>query len=79
MKKVTYLGHTFSANEMAPDETKVKAVMDWPTPCNVGAVHQFLGLASYYRSISGDLQTSQHHCMTLPKREHHSCGLKLVM
>ena len=48
MKKVTYLGHTFSANGMAPDETKVKAVMDWPTPCNVGAVRQFLGLASYY-------------------------------
>ena len=34
---------------MAPDPNKLKAVQEWPAPCNVTDVRQFLGLASYYR------------------------------
>ena len=44
-----YLGHIFSAAEMAPDNSKVQAVQNWPRPNDVTAVKQFLGLASYYR------------------------------
>ena len=36
MPQVTYLGHVFCAAGVTPDETKVKAVVEWPT----GAVHQ---------------------------------------
>ena len=54
MTKVSYLGHVFSANGMTPDDQKVQAVKDWPTPSDVAALRQFLGLASFYRRyISG--------------------------
>ena len=49
MHSVSYLGHTFSASGMAPDPKKTQAIEQWPTPGNAKAVHQFLGLASYYR------------------------------
>ena len=48
MSKVVYLGHIFSDQAMAPDDQKVTAVRDWSTPSNVGDLHSFLGLASYY-------------------------------
>ena len=49
MHSVSYLGHKFSAEEMAPDPKKTQAIREWPTPSSVKAVRQFLGLASYYR------------------------------
>ena len=51
MPQVTYLGHVFCAAGVTPDETKVKAVMEWPTPSSATEVRQFLGLASYYRKF----------------------------
>ena len=44
-----YLGHVFSASRMGPDPEKIKAIQDWPSPKDVTTLHQFLGLASYYR------------------------------
>ena len=49
MYSVSYLGHQFSAEGMAPDPKKTQAIRKWPTPGSVKAVCQFLGLASYYR------------------------------
>src|SRR4051812_4904507 len=30
--KIDYLGHVISANGVAPDSEKIKAIMDWPQP-----------------------------------------------
>ena len=49
LPKVTYLGHVFSKDGMAPDPHKICVVQDWPIPSNVENVRHFLGLASYYR------------------------------
>jgi len=49
MSTVQYLGNLFSAAGICPDPKKVQVVVDWPTPTNTTEVHQFLGLASYYR------------------------------
>jgi hypothetical protein len=46
---VAYLGHVISADDVAMDEQKVRAVLDWPLPRSVCAVRAFLGLAGYYR------------------------------
>jgi hypothetical protein len=31
------------------DPTKIEAIMEWPSPMNVSEVHNFMGLAGYYR------------------------------
>ena len=48
-ESVLYLGHIVSAQGIATDPEKVRAVKEWPTPTTVKEVQSFLGLASYYR------------------------------
>jgi hypothetical protein len=38
-----------STAEVAMDQLKVHAVLDWPLPKTIKAVRGFLGLAGYYR------------------------------
>lgn len=37
-----------SAQGVAVDETKVRPVKEWPTPCSITALRGFLGLAGFY-------------------------------
>lgn len=47
-ESISHLGHVISAEGVAMDESKVRTVMDWPTPRTVRALRGFLGLAGYY-------------------------------
>jgi hypothetical protein len=47
--EVCYLGHTITANGVKPDEKKVQAVQQFPTPKSTKHLKAFLGLAGYYR------------------------------
>ena len=38
-----------SADAIAVDPEKIKAVVEWPTPKSVTEIRSFLGLAGYYR------------------------------
>ena len=49
LSQVPYTGNVFTGAGMIPDDSKVKAVQEWPRPTQVSEVRQFLGLASYYR------------------------------
>ena len=49
LSSVCYLGHVFSAQGMSANPSKIQDISDWPVPTNATEVHQFLGLASYYR------------------------------
>lgn len=42
--KVEYLGHVISAEGIAPNPGKVRAVRDFPVPTSVKGVRQFLGM-----------------------------------
>ena len=48
-EEVPYLGHLISAVGIRPDPSKTEKVKMFPTPCDVTAVCQFIGLTSYYR------------------------------
>ena len=47
-RKVSFLGHVVSANELEVQEEMVSAVKSWPTPTNLHDVRSFVGFCSYY-------------------------------
>ena len=54
LKEVAFLGHVVSSNEVTVDPSKVEAVNCWSRPTNVTEIHNFLGLAGYYRRFVQD-------------------------
>ena len=46
---VEFLGHVLTPRGLLPNPKRVTAVQNFPVPCNVTELRQFLGLASYYR------------------------------
>jgi len=49
LKKVPFLGHVLSEEDISVDPAKVQEVLDWKVPTLVHEVRSFLGLAGYYR------------------------------
>ncbi|XP_075719715.1 uncharacterized protein LOC142760414 [Rhinoderma darwinii] len=53
-QKINYLGHVVSPEGVAPDPSKIQAVMDWPPPSTSTEVRAFLGMVGYYRRYIQD-------------------------
>ena len=49
--EVEYLGFDVGADGIKPSLSKVKAILEWPTPESVTGVRSFLGLCSFYRKF----------------------------
>ena len=47
-RQLAYLGHVISAKGEATDESKIKAIKNWPTPTNITEVWSFLRFMGYY-------------------------------
>ncbi|GJY49146.1 putative reverse transcriptase domain-containing protein [Tanacetum coccineum] len=47
--KVQFLGHVIDSEGIHVDPTKIESVKDWASPKSPTEIHQFLGLAGYYR------------------------------
>ena len=50
-KKLIYLGHEISAEGIAPDPKKIKALSEMRIPTDKNQLRTFLGLCSYYRKF----------------------------
>lgn len=55
VKKLTFLGHEVSVNGIRPCPTKVKAILDFPTPTSIKQVERFIGMINYYRRFIKNL------------------------
>nr|GEZ09015.1 hypothetical protein [Tanacetum cinerariifolium] len=49
LSKVKFLGHVNYSEGIHVDPVKIKAIKDWASPKTPIEIHQFLGLAGYYR------------------------------
>ena len=49
LEKVAFLDHIISKGGLTVDPKKVAAVTNWGSPQNVSEIHNFLGIAGYYR------------------------------
>ncbi|GKB28792.1 putative reverse transcriptase domain-containing protein [Tanacetum coccineum] len=47
--KVQFLGHVIDSEGIHVDPAKIESIKDWASPKSPTEIHQFLGLAGYYR------------------------------
>uniref|UniRef100_A0A803PI17 Integrase catalytic domain-containing protein n=1 Tax=Cannabis sativa TaxID=3483 RepID=A0A803PI17_CANSA len=48
---IEYLGHVVSGQEVVVEDTKIKAMLDWPLPTSIKALRGFLGLTGCYHKF----------------------------
>jgi len=48
--EIEYLGHTLTPNGVKPNDTKVKAVQEFPQLKSAKDIKSFLGLINFFRS-----------------------------
>ncbi|GJY57888.1 putative reverse transcriptase domain-containing protein, partial [Tanacetum coccineum] len=49
LSKVQFLGHVIDSEGIHVDPAKIESIKDWASPKTPTEIHQFLGLAGYYR------------------------------
>ncbi|GBG75266.1 hypothetical protein CBR_g19900 [Chara braunii] len=55
--QVLYLGHVLDGDGVKPEDSKIAAIRDWPTPRTLTELRSFLGLANYYRKFVKNFST----------------------
>ncbi|GBG92168.1 hypothetical protein CBR_g54520 [Chara braunii] len=66
---VLYLGHVLDGDGIKPEDSKIAAIRDWPTPCTLTELRSFLGLANYYRKFVRNFFTIAAPWRRLLKKE----------
>lgn len=65
--RISYLGHTVSAEGIAVDPSKVEAVMSYPTPHDLKSLRSYLGLTGYFRRFIKSYATTARCLYDLTK------------
>src|SRR2546430_16604700 len=66
---VIFLGFVVSAQGIAVDQEKVKAIQEWPKPTSVTQVRSFHGLAIFYRRFVPNVSTITTPLTSIIKKE----------
>ncbi|GBG79893.1 hypothetical protein CBR_g30158 [Chara braunii] len=67
--QVLYLGHVLDEDGIKPEDSKIAAIRDWPTPRTLTELRSFLGLANYYRKFVRNFSTIAAPLRRLLKKE----------
>ncbi|GBG78920.1 hypothetical protein CBR_g28634 [Chara braunii] len=67
--QVLYLGHVLDGDGIKPEDSKIAAIRDWPTPRTLTELPSFVGLANYYRKFVRNLPTIAAPLRRLLKKE----------
>ncbi|GJT88966.1 putative reverse transcriptase domain-containing protein [Tanacetum coccineum] len=57
LSKVQFLGHVIDSEGIHVDPAKIESIKDWASPKTPTKIHQYLGLAGYYRQFIEDLRS----------------------
>ena len=57
VQQLTFLGHTFTANGVKPDESKINAILNMPIPENKHELRRFMGMVTYLGKFLPNLST----------------------
>ena len=64
LDQVSYVGHQFTKDGLKPDESKVTAIKEMPSPDSPEALRRFLGMISYLHTFISNFSEK-----TAPLRE----------
>ena len=67
--EVDFLGMIVSRDGIRMDESKIKAIQDWPIPMKIKHIRGFLGLANFYRRFIKDFATIARPLNDLTKKD----------
>ncbi|GBG59801.1 hypothetical protein CBR_g54903 [Chara braunii] len=67
--QVLYLGHVLDGDGVKPEDSKIAAIRDWPTPRTLTELRSFLGLANYYRKFVRNFSTIHAPLRRLLRKE----------
>ncbi|GBG60205.1 hypothetical protein CBR_g3449 [Chara braunii] len=67
--QVLYSGHVLDGDGIKPEDSKIAAIRDWPTPRTLTELRSFLGLANYYRKFVRNFSTIAAPLRRLLKKE----------
>ncbi|GBG76828.1 hypothetical protein CBR_g23044 [Chara braunii] len=67
--QVLYLSHVLNGDGIKPEDSKIEAIRDWPTPRTLTELRSFLGLANYYRKFVRNFSTIAAPLRRLLKKE----------
>ncbi|XP_028078006.1 uncharacterized protein LOC114279916 [Camellia sinensis] len=72
--RVEYLGHIISEDGVEVDPSKIKTMVESPTPKHVWALRGFLGLTDYYRKFVKDYENINAPLKTLSQKDAFNWG-----